>query len=251
VRFEEQRQRDALASGQALVQETRHWDEDRGVTSPLRSKEFAFDYRYFPEPDLAPIEPDPAWIERLRSELPELPVARRMRFAERYGLTPSQVALVGSSGESAAFFEQTVGLGGEPSSVANWMSGDLAALLHEAHQDLSTSRVTPKHLADLVRLLREDAVSSAGAKAALAEAFATGSSVEEIVEAKGLRQVSDAEALEGVIEEVVAENPGLVEQLRGGKEGVLNALVGQVMKKTRGSANPRLAGELLRKRVTA
>jgi aspartyl-tRNA(Asn)/glutamyl-tRNA(Gln) amidotransferase subunit B len=249
VKYEEERQRQALAQGVALTQETRHWDENSGHTSPLRSKEFAFDYRYFPEPDLAPVEPDPEWIEKLRAELPELPAARRRRFEQAYGIDPRQAALVGGSAVWARFFEEAVELGADPKAVANWMTGDLAGHLNEARTDLAGSKVTPRHVADLVGLIGEGAISSAGAKAALAEAFATGESIGAIVEAKGLRQVSDAGALEAIVEEVIAENPGPADQFRGGKEGALNALLGQVMKKTKGSANPTVAADLLRRRL--
>jgi len=250
LRFEAERQRAAVAAGERLVQETRHWDENRGVTSPMRSKEFAFDYRYFPEPDLSPIEPDPEWIEKLRAELPELPAAKRARFAEEYGLDPRQAVLVGASRESATFFEEATALGAEPRAVANWMAGDLAALLREHRVELADAKVGPRHLAELVRLSADAQISSAGAKAALAVAFETGDDIDKIVEDRGLRQVSDTAALDGVIDEVIAENPGPVEQFRGGKEGAINALVGQVMKKTRGSANPKLTADLLRERLS-
>jgi aspartyl-tRNA(Asn)/glutamyl-tRNA(Gln) amidotransferase subunit B len=250
VRFEEERQREALRAGESLVQETRHWDENRGVTSPLRSKEFAFDYRYFPEPDLAPVEPDPEWVEKLRAELPELPAARRERFQSEYGLDARRAELVGTSREWADFFEETVSLGADPGAAANWMTGDLAGHLNEARVDLGQSKIGPQQLADLVKLVSDGELSSAGAKSALAEAFATGASIEEIVEEKSLHQVSDTGALGAVIDQVIAENDALAEQFRGGKESVLNALVGQVMKKTRGSANPKLAGDLLRERLS-
>jgi aspartyl-tRNA(Asn)/glutamyl-tRNA(Gln) amidotransferase subunit B len=249
LKFEQERQIAALRAGQPLVQETRHWDENRNITTPGRSKEYASDYRYFPEPDLTPIEPDAEWIEKLRAELPELPSDRRRRFRDEYALEPHQAALVGGSRAWAEFLEQAVELGAEARAAANWMTGDLAALLREHDEMLEGSRVSPRHIADLVRLFAEGTISSAGAKTALAEAFQTGASIEEIVESKGLRQVSDAAALEAVIEEVIAEQSGPVEQFRGGKEGALNALVGHVMKKTRGSANPKLAADLLRKRL--
>ena len=249
LKFERDRQITALRSGQPLAQETRHWDENRNVTTPGRSKEYASDYRYFPEPDLTPIEPDPAWIEKLRSELPELPSARRRRFQDTYRLEPHQAALIGGSRTWAEFLEKAVAMGAEPRSAANWVTGDLAALLREHDQEMEGSKVTPQHIADLVRLFGEGTISSAGGKAALAEAFVTGVPIQEIVESKGLRQVSDSGALEKVIDEVIAENPGPVEQFRGGKEGALNALVGQVMKKTKGSANPKVAGDLLRQRL--
>jgi aspartyl-tRNA(Asn)/glutamyl-tRNA(Gln) amidotransferase subunit B len=249
VQFEERRQRDALASGAPLIQETRHWDEHRGITTHGRSKEFAFDYRYFPEPDLAPVEPDAEWIEKLRAELPELPATRRERFAREYGLTAAQAAAVAGDGSWASFFEEAVAAGGDPRAVANWMTGDLAALLRTSHVDLRAARVTPAHVAELAALSSEGVISSAGAKAALAEAFHTGDAIRDIVDRRGLRQVSDQTALSGLIDEVIAENPGPAEQFRAGKDGALNALIGQVMKKTRGSANPAVAGELLRDRL--
>jgi aspartyl-tRNA(Asn)/glutamyl-tRNA(Gln) amidotransferase subunit B len=250
LRYEEERQRTATLDGTRLIQETRHWDEDRGVTSSLRSKEYAFDYRYFPEPDLAPIEPDPERIEKLRAQLPELPSARRRRFEEEYGLEPRAVAAVASDTGWAPFFEETVSLGADPRAVANWMTGDLAGLLNEARVELGATRITPRHIAQLVKLVDEKVLSSAGAKAALLEAFETGGSIQDIVEVKGLRQVSDRASLESVVEQVLAENPGPADQFRKGKEGALNALVGKVMQKTRGSANPSLAGELLREHLT-
>jgi aspartyl-tRNA(Asn)/glutamyl-tRNA(Gln) amidotransferase subunit B len=249
LHYEQERQLDAIKRGEKLIQETRHWEENQGVTTHGRSKEYAFDYRYFPEPDLAPIEPDPEWIEKLRAELPELPATRRRRFEQEYGLDRRQALLVSQTSSWADFFERAVSVGADAKAVANWMTGDVAALLREHGQVLESAKVTPEHVADLVRFSAEGTVSSAGAKAALAEAFETGSSIEEIVNAKGLRQVSDASALEGVIDEVIAENPGPADQFRNGKEGALNALVGQVMKKTRGAANPKLAADLLRQRL--
>jgi aspartyl-tRNA(Asn)/glutamyl-tRNA(Gln) amidotransferase subunit B len=250
LRYEAERQRRALAAGEALVQETRHWDEDKGVTLPLRSKEYAFDYRYFPEPDLAPMEPDDEWIERLRREMPELPAARRRRYIGRLGLDPVLARLVGSSREWADFFEEAVGLGAEPKSVANWMTGDVAGLLNEARMRFSESRLSPQHLADVVRLVGDATISTTGGKQALAEAFATGKPVPQIVEEQGLAQISDEAALGTVVDEVIAENPGPAEQFRGGKEGVIGFLVGQVMKKTGGAANPQEAQRLLRQRLS-
>jgi aspartyl-tRNA(Asn)/glutamyl-tRNA(Gln) amidotransferase subunit B len=249
LRFEIDRQREALDRGAALVQETRHWDEGSGVTVPLRSKEEAFDYRYFPEPDLPPVEPDAEWIEKLRADLPELPAARRRRFAEDFGLDPAMARIVAGSAEWAGFFEEAVRLGAEPRPAANWMTGDLSALLREADVSLADAKVTPQHLADLSRLVSEGTISTAGAKQVLAEAFTSGTAAAEIVEAKGLAQISDESALLAVVDEVIAENPGPVEQFRGGKEGVIGFLVGQVMQKTKGAANPQGAQRLLRERL--
>jgi aspartyl-tRNA(Asn)/glutamyl-tRNA(Gln) amidotransferase subunit B len=247
--YEAERQRRALDAGERIVQETRHWDEDRGTTSSMRSKEEAFDYRYFPDPDLVPLEPSPAWVDELRDGLPELPAARRARLAESYGLpVPTAAQLVAS--EWADFLEEAVGLGADPVAAANWMVGDLAGLLNEAGSELSDAQVTPQHLADLVRLVADGTISSAGAKRVLAEAFATGRPAAEIVEAEGLAQISDADALGAVADEVIAENLGPVEQFRGGKEGVIGFLVGQMMQKTRGAANPQEAQRLLRERLS-
>jgi aspartyl-tRNA(Asn)/glutamyl-tRNA(Gln) amidotransferase subunit B len=246
--YEADRQRKALEAGEPLVQETRHWDEDRGITSSMRSKEEAFDYRYFPEPDLVPMEPDAEWVDRLRADLPELPAARRVRLAEEHGLQPAAAAQLVNA-EWADFFEDAVGLGAEPVAAANWMTGDLAGLLNEAGVDLGEAQVTPQHLADLVRLVADGAISTAGAKQVLAEAFGTGKPAEQIVEERGLSQISDEGALGALVDEVISENPGPVEQFRGGKEGVIGFLVGQVMKKTRGAANPQEAQRLLRDRL--
>jgi aspartyl-tRNA(Asn)/glutamyl-tRNA(Gln) amidotransferase subunit B len=250
LHYEIDRQIGVLREGGTLAQETRHFDEGSGVTSSMRSKEYAFDYRYFPEPDIPPVDPSPDWIERIRASLPELPAARRHRFATEYGLKPAQLRTLAASMEWGRFFEETVGLGAAPAAAANWMTQDLAALLNEARVPLRGGRITPKHVADIVRLVDEGTISSTGAKAVLAEAFATGAGAESIVEERGLRQVSDAGELGKVLDEVIGENPGPVGQFRAGKEGVLGFLVGQVMQKTGGSANPKLAGDLLRERLS-
>jgi aspartyl-tRNA(Asn)/glutamyl-tRNA(Gln) amidotransferase subunit B len=249
VRFEEERQRAALDAGEVLIQETRHFDEGTGTTSSMRSKEFAFDYRYFPEPDLAPLEPAAEWVGAIRDGLPELPSARRARLAQAHGLDPAQAHALAADPETAAFFEQAVALGADPTAVANWMAGDLAALRNEDRATLADSKITPGHVADLVKLLDQQVIGSAGAKAALAVAYRTGEPIEVIVEREGLRQVSDAGALEAVIDKVIAENPGPVAQFRGGKEGALNALIGPVMKETGKAANAQVVRDLLRKRL--
>ena len=250
LRYEIDRQVSVLLDGGTLLQETRHFDEGRGETSSMRSKEYAFDYRYFPEPDLPPVEPSDEWIERVRGSLPELPAARRRRFADDYSLSGAQLRALAGSTAWGEFFEEVVALGAPPAAAANWMTQDLAALLNEARIVLQESRVTPKHVADVVRLVGDGTISNTGGKTVLAEAFATGADAESIVDERGLRQVSDAGALAGVLDEVLRENPGPVEQFRAGKEGVLGFLVGQVMRKTGGSANPKLAGDLLRERLS-
>ena len=249
LRFEEERQRAALDADEPIVQETRHWDEDRGSTHTLRSKEEAFDYRYFPEPDLPPLEPDPAWVEQIRVGLPELPAARRARYARELGLKPEQAGLLAMSVASAAFFEEALALGADQKAAANWITQDVAGLLNKARIELPETKLTPAHVVDLVRLVDDGTVSATGAKQVLEEAFETGRPAAEIVEARGLRQVTDTSALETWVDEAIAENPGPVEQFRGGKEGILGFLVGQVMKRSGGSANPKVVNELLRERL--
>src|SRR5207302_964695 len=164
VRYEEDRQRKALQGGETLVQETRHWDENKGVTSTLRSKEYAFDYRYFPEPDLPPVDPDAAWIEEIRAALPELPQARRHRYESELRLKPAVARQLAGSHRWSLFFEDAVAAGAEPGAAANWMTQDLAGLLPEAHLELEESRVAPQHIPHLARLMAQGAVSSAGAE---------------------------------------------------------------------------------------
>ena len=250
LRYEEERQRAALERGEPLVQETRHFDEETGATHTLRSKEEAFDYRYFPEPDLPPLEPDRAWVKGLEAELPELPAARRERYVTELGLRPEQARIVAGSPAAAGFLEATIALGADPASAANWITQDLAGLLNTARIELAAARVTPRHVADLVALVADGTISGTGAKQVLEEAFETGDAAGAIVERRGLRQVVDASALEAWVDEAIAENPGPVEQFRGGKEGALNAVLGQVIKKSGGSANPQAARELLLQRLS-
>jgi aspartyl-tRNA(Asn)/glutamyl-tRNA(Gln) amidotransferase subunit B len=250
LRFEQERQRAALEAGEPLVQETRHFDEEQGSTHTLRSKEEAFDYRYFPEPDLPPLAPEPAWVEEVRASLPELPAARRERYVASLGLKADQARLLTSSVATSRFFEETVELGAEPKAAANWVTQDLAGLLNKARVDLPESKVTPRHVADVVALVEAGTISATGAKQVLEDSFETGEAAGEVVERRGLTQVSDAGRLEAWVDEAIAENPGPVEQFRGGKEAALNALVGPVMKKSGGSANASLVRELLQRRLS-
>jgi aspartyl-tRNA(Asn)/glutamyl-tRNA(Gln) amidotransferase subunit B len=250
LKYEQERQTTALRAGEPLVQETRHFDEGKGTTHTLRSKEEAFDYRYFPEPDLPPVEPDSEWVDRIRGVLPELPAARRARFERELGLAPKQAALVGASKATADFLEEAVEIGAPPAAVANWMTQDLSGLLNKARIQLSESKVTPQHIAGLIRLVEGGTISVTAAKQVLEEAFETGEPVEEIVATRGLRQVTDTSALEAWVVEAIGENPGPVEQFRAGKDGAINFLVGQVMKKSRGAANVRTVQELLRAKLS-
>jgi aspartyl-tRNA(Asn)/glutamyl-tRNA(Gln) amidotransferase subunit B len=248
--FEIQRQTKALDEGDAIVQETRHWDEHAGTTRSMRSKEEAFDYRYFPEPDIPPLEPSEAWIEEIRASLPELPRARRERYVAELGLRPEVARVVVADRASCELFEGTVALGARAGAAANWVTQDLAALVNKHGVALRDSKISAEHLAELLQLLEQDSISGPGAKQALEEAFQTGDPVAAIVERRGLAQVSDAGALGAIADRVIAENYDAVQQFRSGKEGVIGFLVGQVMKASGGSANPKLAQELLRERLS-
>jgi aspartyl-tRNA(Asn)/glutamyl-tRNA(Gln) amidotransferase subunit B len=243
--FEIERQTNALRSGEGVVQETRHWNEDAGSTASMRSKEEAFDYRYFPEPDIPALEPPREWIEEIRATLPELPRARRARYVTALGLRPETARVLVADRASVALFEDAVMLGADPVGAANQVTQDVAALRNAGGED----HLTARHVADLVAALGDGTLSSAAAKQVLEEAFATGDDVASIVERTGLRQVSDTGELGRLADEVIGENPEVVEKFRAGKDGVIGFLVGQLMKKAAGAANPKVAQELLRERL--
>ena len=252
LRYEQERQIKALEAGETLIQETRHWNEDEGKTSSMRSKEEAFDYRYFPEPDIPPLEPDAAWIAQIDASLPELPAARRERYERDYELSPAQAHPLAHQSAWAAFFEEMLGLGAEAKAAANWLTQDVAGQLAAAGRDLDDSGLTPAQLTALVAAVGDDSVSGQGAKQVLAtllERKDPATEVEAVIDELGVRQVSDTGALGAIVDQVIADNPDPVQQFRDGKEGVIGFLVGQVMKASRGSANPKLAQELLRERL--
>jgi aspartyl-tRNA(Asn)/glutamyl-tRNA(Gln) amidotransferase subunit B len=243
--FEIRRQAEALDAGVAIVQETRHWDEDAGSTKSMRSKEEAFDYRYFPEPDIPAMEPDRGWIEEIGATIPELPRARRERY-EGLGLRPEVARVLVADRGSVALFEGAMVEGADPVSAANWITQDVAALRNAEGDD---GALAATHVADVVRLTADGTVSNAGAKQALEAAFETGEPLAEAVERLGLHQVSDADELGALADAVIAEHPDVVQKFRDGKEGVIGFLVGQLMQKAAGAANPKLAQELLRERL--
>jgi aspartyl-tRNA(Asn)/glutamyl-tRNA(Gln) amidotransferase subunit B len=251
LEYEERRQREALESGESLVQETRHFDEKTGATSSMRTKEYAFDYRYFPEPDLVPLEPSRQWVERIRSSLPELPAQRRARFVREYGLNEVDVGVLTASVRTADWFEAAAAAyEGEAKKVVNWITADLYGLLNDAGLELWESKITPDSLAGLVKLIDDGTISGKQAKSVLAEMFATGDDPAAVAKAKGLEQVSDASTIETVVDEVIAENADAAAKVRGGQMGTIGFLVGQVMKKTQGRANPKMVNDLLRSKLT-
>jgi aspartyl-tRNA(Asn)/glutamyl-tRNA(Gln) amidotransferase subunit B len=251
LEFEEKRQRDALEAGKALVQETRHFEEKAGITSPGRLKEYSSDYRYFPEPDLVPFDADKAWIDEIRSSLPELPADRRRRFAAEYALGDQDVALLTTSRATSEWFEAAArAYSGDAKKVVNWIIADLFGLLNEAGIELHESKIKPEQLADLVKLVDAGSISGKQAKTVLEEMFSTGAEPEAIAQERGLSQISDESVIETAVDEVIAENEDAVTKVKGGQMGTIGFLVGQVMKKTGGQANPKLVNELLRRKLT-
>jgi len=248
VGYEAERQRRVLADGGQLVQETRHWDEGHGRTEPMRSKEFATDYRYFPEPDLVPIQATADWVDGIRVTLPVLPAERRRRLAEATGLGPKEVGWLVRDPQVLAYFEQ-VATGRDPKVVAGWVMGELQRNLREFERAMADNPVGPERLSELLDLVAAGTVSATAAKDVLAEMFTSEAGPAAIVERKGLAQISDTGELETTVAAVVAASPDLAEKYRGGKQGVLGALVGQVMRETRGRANPQLVSELLRRAI--
>jgi aspartyl-tRNA(Asn)/glutamyl-tRNA(Gln) amidotransferase subunit B len=248
VAYEAERQRRVLADGGRLVQETRHWDEGAGRTEPMRSKEFATDYRYFPEPDLVPIEATAAWVDGLRAELPELPAEQRARLAEATGLPAKEVGWLARDPDVLAYF-QAVADRRDPKVVAAWVMGELQRGLREFGHTMASNPVGPERLGELLDLVTAGTVSATAAKDVLAEMFTSEAAPATIVQRKGLAQISDTGELEAVVARVVAANPDLADKFRGGKRGVLGALVGQVMRETRGRANPKLVSDLLERAI--
>jgi aspartyl-tRNA(Asn)/glutamyl-tRNA(Gln) amidotransferase subunit B len=250
VTYEADRQRRVVAEGGVLTQETRHWDEGAGRTEPMRSKEFATDYRYFPEPDLVPIVASTDWVAQVRDALPELPAQRRQRVAEASGLDPKTVAWLTRDPETLAFYEATATQGRDPRVVATWVMGEVQRCLREKEQTLGESLLTPERLGELLDLLAAGKVSATAAKDVLSELFTSEASAATIVDRKGLGQISDTSELDAIVRTVVDANPDLVEKYRGGKTGVLGAMVGQVMRQTGGRANPAMVRDLLHRTIS-
>ncbi len=244
--YEIERQREVLDHGGELVQETRHWDEEAGVTHGMRSKEGSSDYRYFPEPDLVPITIDASWREEIRESLPELPGRRRARYRE-LGLDPHAAAvLVAADHPLLDLFDAAVTAGADPRVTANWVTGELTAHLRRLESTLSDSALTPAHLVELDQLVREGQLSATAAKEVLAGVVEGEGSPGEVAAARDLIQISDEAALAVQVEQVLAEHPEAVERIRSGETKLVGFLVGQVMKATGGKADPRLANELVR-----
>jgi len=247
--FEIERQSRLVVSGGEVEQETLGWNEAKETTYSQRSKEDAHDYRYFPEPDLPPLMVDGPWLERVRAELPELPREKRMRFIKDYGLTEYDASVLTSEKAIADYFEQAVNQKSSiinPKSIANWMTGDLFSLMNQASTPsgdkitVADLKVRPDALAELVGLVAAGEINQSTGKTVLTEMFQSGKGAAEIVEARGLKQVSDESFIAGLVKQVLEENPEQVESFKAGKETVVNWLFGQVMRKAQGKANPQV-----------
>ncbi len=250
IEYEVKRQTKVLNEGGTIHQETRLWDADRGVTATMRSKEEAHDYRYFPDPDLVPVEVPAEWITTIRATLPELPTARQQRFVADLGLPEYDAGVLTASKAVADYFEACVALFPQPKTVSNWVMGELARELNQAGIDAAQSPVTPARLVSLLKLVEGGTVSLKVARDLFPEFYASGKSAEQLVQEKGLTQVSDEGALSGIIDEVLTKNPAQVAQFKEGKQQVLGFLVGQVMKASGGKANPGKVNELLKKKLS-
>ena len=254
LEYEVQRHIDTLADGGKLIQETRLWDPDREITRSMRAKEFAHDYRYFPDPDLVPIVIDEHWLEEIRAVLPELPAARKTRFVSQYGLSAYDADLLTSRKDVADYFETAVNVHSNPKAIAHWVMGDLFRILKERKLDeklyISHWPVMPENLAALVGLIDQGSISGKIAKSLFDEMLATGRPPQEIAKEKGLEQVSDSASIEKAIDEVLAAHAKQVTEYRGGNEKVFGFLVGQIMKATQGKANPQKANEILKQKLT-
>ncbi|HEY3413618.1 MAG TPA: Asp-tRNA(Asn)/Glu-tRNA(Gln) amidotransferase subunit GatB [Armatimonadota bacterium] len=245
------RQERLLRRGEKVMQATLRWDEANGVTVPMRYKESEADYRYFPDPDLVPLEFSDALLEGIRSSLPELPTAKAARFVADYGLSAYDAAVLTVERPIADYFESVANAAGDPKAAANWVTGELARLLNADNLDIRETRVTPAELAALIGLIRDGTISGTIAKAVFEEMFATGKSAHAIIDEKGLVQVSDASAIEGIVDEVIAANPGEAGRYRAGEDKLLGFFVGQVMRASKGKANPGLANQVVKKKLAS
>lgn len=245
IEYEIQRQIDLIEDGGTVVQETRLFDPNSGTTRSMRSKEEAHDYRYFPDPDLVPLVISDEWVERSRRELPELPEQRQQRFMDELGLPLYDAEVLTASRALADYFEAGVAAGGNAKTVGNWIMGEITRALNDSDTPIESCPVSPRQLAELLKLIDNGTISGKIAKTVFDEMWKSGKAPQTIVEEQGLVQVSDSGAIESIIDEIMAANAGQVEDYRGGKEKVFGFFVGQVMKASKGKANPAVVNELL------
>jgi aspartyl-tRNA(Asn)/glutamyl-tRNA(Gln) amidotransferase subunit B len=240
-----------LDQGDAVVQETRLYDSAKGVTFPMRSKEEAHDYRYFPEPDLVPIVCDEAWIGAIQKSLPEMPEQKRDRFVSDYGIPEYDAGVLTTSKALADYFETCVKLFDHPKTVSNWIMGDLLRELKNDDKEIDDCPVTPERLTDLLKLIDDGTISGKIAKTLFEDMVHSGKPPAEIVKAKGLTQITDESALLKMVEDVIAANPGQAADFKNGKEKLIGFFVGQVMQASKGQANPALVNKLLKEKLSS
>jgi len=249
LEYEIKRQIAVLEDGEEVVQETRLWDVDQGITASMRGKEEAHDYRYFPDPDLVPLRVDETWVEEIRKSLPELPDEKKERFVRDYGIPEYDAEILTSTKSMAYYYEECVRLFPEPKTVSNWLMGDLLRELKRDEKEIDQSLLTPSHLAEMLSMIKGGAISGKIAKDVFEEMYRTGQRPTKIVEDKGWTQILDTGEIERAIERALKTNPKQVEDYQKGKEKLFGFFVGEVMKETRGKANPKLVNELLRKKL--
>ncbi|MFQ5608984.1 MAG: Asp-tRNA(Asn)/Glu-tRNA(Gln) amidotransferase subunit GatB [Woeseiaceae bacterium] len=250
INFEIERQIDVLEDGGEVVQETRLYDADRDETRSMRSKEEANDYRYFPDPDLLPVEIGTDYIEAVRESLPELPDARRRRFIDDYGLKAEDAGILTNSKSLAEYFETAAAASdAKPQVVANWVLGDLSGALNKETLDIGDTRIPAESLAGLINRIADNTISGKIAKEVFDAMWAGEGSADDVIEARGLKQITDTSAIEAIVDRVIEANPGQVAEYRAGKEKLIGFFVGQVMKETRGKANPAQVNQLLKQKL--
>jgi aspartyl-tRNA(Asn)/glutamyl-tRNA(Gln) amidotransferase subunit B len=247
--YEIERQHKVLKGGGTVVQETRLWDPQKGVTESMRGKEEAHDYRYFPDPDLVPLTVSPEWVEEIKKGLPELPLQRKDRFVQEYQIPEYDAGVITSSKTLADYYEECVRIFPEPKQVSNWIMGDLLRLLKEDDREVEDCPVTPGQLAEMLGLIADGTISGKIAKTVFEEMYKTGKGAKEIVKAGGLVQITDEDALTQTVQEVLQNHPNEVEAYKKGKDKLFGFFVGQVMKATQGKANPQLVNEILKKKL--
>ena len=244
IEYEIDRQIELVEDGEEVIQETRLWDDNAGETRSMRGKEDAHDYRYFPEPDLMPLLISREWVEEVRKTLPELPSQKRQRYMD-LGLSEYDASVIVEQMQSALFFDKVLELGGNAKIAVNFMMGEIAAYLKENHIEITDTKLTPENLVELIGLIEKGTISNNIGKQILIDMLQTGEKASAIVEKKGLSQITDVDAIRKMVEEVVANNPNQVEQYKSGKTNILGFFVGQIMKATKGRANPKTVNEIL------
>jgi aspartyl-tRNA(Asn)/glutamyl-tRNA(Gln) amidotransferase subunit B len=249
IEYEINRQIEEVKAGGKIIQETRAWDENKGITFSMRSKEQAQDYRYFPDPDLVPLVIEGSWLEKLRQSLPELPQARKERLIRDYELPLYDAGVITSSKALADFFDQSLALYPDPKIVSNWVMGELLRLLNANNLEIAEVKITPQGLAEMLKLIENNTISGKLAKIVFEEMFINGKEPAEIIKEKGLIQISDAGEIAAVVNQVLAANQTVIEDYKAGKEKAFSYLVGQVMKETKGKANPALVNRLLKEHL--